>query len=187
MDAADAVRRYKRLVFKMAKRYWRPGLDIQDLQQEGFVGLIQADASYDPSYNMKFMSWACSVIRDRLQKFTRKNIAPVAIPIRLVKGSKTSEQSMAAVCTHAENDEYLNDFCAAPEVNVVDRIWAKQVFARMDKLHKRDIEISKTILIDYAVKGKTFPEIGEEYGVTKQRVHQEFNQVRDYLQSAFRT
>src|SRR4051794_26042167 len=52
------VRRHERLVWSIAWRFRSAGEPIEDLAQEGFIGLLKAMRSYDPKSPAKFSSYA---------------------------------------------------------------------------------------------------------------------------------
>lgn len=55
--------RYMPLVVSIAKTHVRPGIDIQDLIQEGFIGLIEAEKRFNPDLGIKLSTYATWWIR----------------------------------------------------------------------------------------------------------------------------
>ena len=63
-DAADAlVRANLRFVVKIAMQYRGYGLRVSDLVEEGNIGLCEAVRRFDPSRNLRFMTYAAYWIR----------------------------------------------------------------------------------------------------------------------------
>ena len=63
-DAADTlVRANLRFVVKIAMQYRGYGLRVSDLVEEGNIGLCEAVRRFDPSRNLRFMTYAAYWIR----------------------------------------------------------------------------------------------------------------------------
>lgn len=61
---------YMDLLRQVARRYFRPGRDLDDLEQNGWFGLVKACETYDPDKGIEFERWAAAdigwAIRDSL-------------------------------------------------------------------------------------------------------------------------
>ncbi len=66
-----------RAVLKEAQKYVRLGLDLEDLTQQGLIGLIRATNEYDPSQGRRFLTYALWWIRSEINRFIEKNVALV--------------------------------------------------------------------------------------------------------------
>lgn len=64
---------YMRLVIAMASRFRHYGLPLQDLIQEGSVGLMQAAARFDPEREVRFSTYASWWIRSSIQDYVLRN------------------------------------------------------------------------------------------------------------------
>ena len=51
------------LVRRIARRYARPNLPVQDLMQEGYIGLLRAKQHFDPTRGISFGSYAAWWVR----------------------------------------------------------------------------------------------------------------------------
>lgn len=67
---ADA---HMRLVISMATRFKGFGLPAGDLVQEGYVGLLEAAARFEPDRNVRFSTYASWWIRAAMQDFILRN------------------------------------------------------------------------------------------------------------------
>jgi RNA polymerase sigma-B factor len=65
------VAQYRPLVEKLARRFIPSGIPIDDLVQEGFLGLLHAINHYDPTKNVKFITYATHCIGGHLRHFLR--------------------------------------------------------------------------------------------------------------------
>ena len=62
---------HKRLVYSVARRYASAGEPLEDLVQEGFIGLLRAVDLYDPSRGVRFSTYACHKIIGSIQHYLR--------------------------------------------------------------------------------------------------------------------
>ena len=60
-----------RLVFNLVQRFSNRGYEIEDLFQIGTIGLIKAIDKFDPSYNVKFSTYAVPMIVGEIRRFLR--------------------------------------------------------------------------------------------------------------------
>jgi RNA polymerase sigma-32 factor len=86
LDAArDLVMAHLRFVVHIAKGYTGYGLPLNDLIQEGNVGLMKAVKRFDPEYGLRLVSFAVHWIRAEIHEFVLKNW-------RIVKVATTKAQ-----------------------------------------------------------------------------------------------
>lgn len=71
------------LVKVIAPRYRGRGLDLDDLVQEGFVGLIRACARYDGRGGTPFSAYAALVIRRAIERALVDQAFPIRVPNHL--------------------------------------------------------------------------------------------------------
>jgi RNA polymerase sigma-32 factor len=74
LDAArELVMAHLRFVVHIAKGYTGYGLPLNDLIQEGNVGLMKAVKRFDPDYDVRLVSFAVHWIRAEIHEFVLKN------------------------------------------------------------------------------------------------------------------
>jgi RNA polymerase sigma-32 factor len=83
--ARELVMAHLRFVVHIAKGYAGYGLPLNDLIQEGNVGLMKAVKRFDPSYDVRLVSFAVHWIRAEIHEFVLKNW-------RIVKVATTKAQ-----------------------------------------------------------------------------------------------
>jgi RNA polymerase primary sigma factor len=89
IDAGDAqardhmVRANLRLVVKIARRYTSRG-ELQDLIEEGNLGLLRAVEGYDPSMNTRFSTYASFWIRQSIKRALVNMSKPIRVPVYMV-------------------------------------------------------------------------------------------------------
>lgn len=79
------LKKYERLVHKLA---WKYGFTAashthEDLTQEGYIGLLSAIKSYDPTRGAKFMTWAYYHVRGAITSCGRSDRAQPKYPYSL--------------------------------------------------------------------------------------------------------
>jgi len=85
-DAASRkaiVDQFRPLVEKLARHYIPTGIPLDDLMQEGFIGLLHAIERFDASKNIKFITYASHCIDGRLRHFLRDRGQIIKEPARL--------------------------------------------------------------------------------------------------------
>ena len=69
----ELVGAYVRLVVSMAHKFRNYGLPMNDLVQEGMVGLMQAAARFEPEREVRFSTYAAWWIRSAMQDYILRN------------------------------------------------------------------------------------------------------------------
>ena len=59
------------LIKSIVKRYLGKGVEYEDLYQLGAMGFVKAINNYDPSYNVKFTTYAVPMIAGEIKRFLR--------------------------------------------------------------------------------------------------------------------
>ncbi len=72
-----------RLVIKLANKYRRAGIDLEDLVAEGTIGVMDAARKFNPSENVKFSNYAAMWIKARIFIFVAANAGTIAVSGRL--------------------------------------------------------------------------------------------------------
>lgn len=228
---------YMRLVIAMASKFRHYGLPATDLTSEGYVGLMQAAARFEPSRDVRFSTYASWWIRAAIQDFVLRNWSIVrtgttsaqkslffnlkrlrariddtdeatirqenvqwianhlGVPTRDVEAMaarlSASDRSLNAPVATEGNMQWqdlLVDEAAIPE---------DQVMATRDASRRKEwiadalkaLSARETLIINQRRLGeetKTLAAIGEELGISKERVrqieHQALGKLRIALQ-----
>ena len=90
-----------RLVSSIAGKFLGSSLEFQDLQQEGYIGLMKAIDKYQPDKGFRFSTYATWWIRQSIQRAISDNSRVIRIPVhiqedlqRIKKASKSLEQEL---------------------------------------------------------------------------------------------
>ena len=85
-DARDRmVRANLRLVVSFARYYLGKGLEIQDLIEEGNLGLLRAAEGFDPSMNTRFSTYASYWIKQSIRRALVNTVKAIRIPENMVE------------------------------------------------------------------------------------------------------
>jgi RNA polymerase sigma factor (sigma-70 family) len=98
------------LVVKIAKSYLGNGLDADDLIAEGNIGLIRAATDFDPTFNVRFSTYATYWIKMAIRRGLTRTSASIRLPSNMVsqlsKWRKT-ERELACELGHQPTSEQI--------------------------------------------------------------------------------
>ena len=127
LDAArELVMAHLRFVVHIAKGYTGYGLPLNDLIQEGNVGLMKAVKRFDPEYGVRLVSFAVHWIRAEIHEFVLKNwrivkVATTKAQRKLFFNLRKAKKSLAWL-SHAETQAVAKDLGVSPkEVTEMER------------------------------------------------------------------
>ena len=94
----EMVRRNLKYVVTVANKYRGLGISLQDLIEEGNIGLIQAAKRFDVSRNVKFITYAVWWIKQAIMHSLAEQSGTVKLPIKQAgKGLKINKRSQQMV------------------------------------------------------------------------------------------
>jgi RNA polymerase sigma-32 factor len=143
LDAArDLVMAHLRFVVHIAKGYTGYGLPLNDLIQEGNVGLMKAVKRFDPEYDVRLVSFAVHWIRAEIHEFVLKNwrivkVATTKAQRKLFFNLRKKKKTLAWL-TDAETKAVAKDLGVKPQ----------EVTEMEKRLHSRDAIFDPTPDLD---------------------------------------
>src|SRR6476660_4380674 len=109
------VRANLRLVVNIARSYTGKGLGLQDLIEEGNLGLLRAVEGFDPSMNTRFSTYASYWIKQSIKRALVNTAKTIRIPAYMVellqkwrRASAKLQDELGRVPTHEEVAKSLN-------------------------------------------------------------------------------
>jgi RNA polymerase primary sigma factor len=81
----EMVRSNLRLVVNIAKNYSNRGLALQDLIEEGNIGLLKAVEGFNPEMNIRFSTYASWWIKQAIKRALINSVQPIHIPAYMVE------------------------------------------------------------------------------------------------------
>lgn len=104
-----------RLVVNIAKRYAKRGLTLQDLIQEGNLGLMHAADKFEVDKGFRFTTYATFWIRQSIARAISNQSRTIRVPVhtldaatRMVKAASAVDQQLGRTATVAELSAALN-------------------------------------------------------------------------------
>ncbi len=159
-----------RFVVSVARNYQNQGLPLNDLINEGNLGLIKAARKFDEKKNFKFISYAVWWIRQAILKSLAEQSRIINVPLHRVgtisdigKAQNKLEQELERVPTAEEIAREMG--VEEREVNDILRIGNRHVsldkpmqndedFRLIDSLHNHDQELPDSGAIKVSLSGE---------------------------------
>ena len=185
-----------RFVVSVAKQYQNQGLSLPDLINEGNLGLIKAAEKFDETRGFKFISYAVWWIRQSILQALAEQSRIVRLPLNQVgslnkinkalskfeqenerqpSNEELSEVSVDAPFVEGEDNSLLdvlpNDDSPMADRGLVNESLNTEIERALSTLTDREREIVKSFF-GIGCQEMTLEEIGERFGLTRERVRQ---------------
>lgn len=105
-----------RFVVSVAKKYQNQGLDLEELIEEGNLGLVKAFYKFDITRNVKFITYAVWWIKQSIINAIHENSKTIRLPlnkiVNLTKAARLKyelEQELVRPIDMSEMQEYIDD------------------------------------------------------------------------------
>ena len=158
-DIDQMIADNEKLVMYTISRFFPTYLYDDDIRQLGYIGLWKACEKYDASLNTKFGSYAVKAIRGEIIKYLRS----LQMQMRCPKAPNISLSEPMY-----DGDESLEDHISAGALNWIDAEGFYNALTDRQKL------IVQRRIIDKA----SYQEIGDEIGVSRERIRQEVVRIK---------
>jgi len=171
-------------VVAIAKKFANRGARLDDLIQEGNVGLMKAIEHFDPKKNVRFATYAVWWIRAYITRYLKDNRSQV-------RGGEGERQSMvdfsldAAIDDESESTyiERLEDPDPGPQEQFISEEKDAEVQEALSRVRKRIGDLGWAILQERLTQDKprTLEELGQRWGVSRERVRQVELKTKTFL------
>lgn len=158
-----------------ARRYVSVGLRLEDLVQEGNIGLLLAVEKFEPERGLRFTTYAIWWIRAYISKYLKQGrsiVRPRSGEVALTDLSLDATASDENDATHLE---LVEDEGPKPDEKLGDVELSRLVRKDLWRFRKRFGEIGWDIIyhrIAVDDPSMTLEEIGQRWGVSRERVRQ---------------
>lgn len=165
---------FKPLVNKIARSYFLTGGDIEDLVQEGMIGLFKAIKNFKQNKNTSFKTFATTCIKNQIQS-----------AIRVASSEKNMILSTALSIEQPnvidDEDEEIEIVLPSPLPKPDEKIENKENFKEIArKIISTLSQLELKILIDY-LKGYNYNEIALKNKITKKSVDNALSRIKNKL------
>lgn len=231
MALEKLVKANLRFVVSVAKQYQHNGLTLNDLINEGNVGLVKAAQKFDETKGFKFISYAVWWIRQSIMQALAEQSRLVRLPLNKVGSLSKINKAFSELEQHFEREPTADELAECLDIGVEEIKNTMSVSSRhvsvdapfddgensslLDVLENREIERTDEKL-DYTFSLKvetertlatltererdviklffgigvpyamTLEDIGEEFGLTRERVRQIKDNAINKLRSSAR-
>lgn len=123
------------LIYSVAKRFLGRGVEMEDLFQIGSIGLLKAVDHFDPSYEVRFSTYAVPMIAGEIKRFLRDD--------GLLKVSRSLKENCSRIYQAKEKLEKelgreagLEEIAEEVELSLDEVVLALESTAEVESLHK---------------------------------------------------
>lgn len=167
------INKYSYIVRYEIRFLYIVGAEVEDLMQEGMIGLFSAIRSYDLGSKAKFSTFATTCIRNRVNTFIKTNNREKHIPLNTYISIYSGEDEEDEVPIY----EQLIDESPGPEEEVIESERFREMYAELDK---RLSPVEGTVAKLY-ISGKSRAEIAEAIGKDEKSVNNALTRIRNKL------
>lgn len=165
--------RYKDLVTKICRGYFIVGGEMEDLIQEGMIGLYKAIKSYTTNKETSFKTYAVICIKHQIQSAIKRANTNKNKPL----SSAISFQRF----TNEDSDiEYLPlelILDSTPAEKAID----KENFLQLKMLIKKNLSSKELTILKYYLQGYSYKEISQQLNISNKAIDNALTRIKTKL------
>lgn len=167
------LKKYKALVNKIARSYFLVGGDMEDLVQEGMIGLYKSITHYHTDKSASFMTFAYTCIKRQIQ---------TAIKVASSDKNKILSQALpiAEIFSKDEDEEFeqiIPSNLPSPDDKVLENEKLTEIY---NKIKETLSDLEKKILVLY-LRGYSYNEIAKLSGLGKKSIDNGLSRIKHKL------
>ncbi len=171
----ELLEKYKDLVVKISRSYFIIGGELEDIVQEGMIGLYKAIKNYDSSKSASFKTFAIMCVKHQIQ---------TAIKKANTKKNMTLSNSVSLQSFSEKNDE--EDFLpmnlifqVSPDEKVISRENYKDLILKIKNiLSKKEYEVLK-----FYLRGYSYKEIAKILGLNEKSIDNSLSRIKNKIKN----
>lgn len=169
-ELSEMIKKNQGLVMFIAKKYLGKGLDLEDLLQEGYIGLLTAAKSYNKKKS-KFSTYAYLMIRSAIIKAIKDTGSLIRIP---------------AYCNTLQQPNWSNIDNTKQYTTIDDDIVCNNILDDICKILDND-KTDIFIYLSYYMSNKSLRDIASELGISHQSVSEKLSLLHTLVTNKLNT
>ena len=170
------INKYSYIVKHEIRPLYIVGAEVEDIMQEGMIGLFSAIRSYNTASDAKFSTFATTCVRNRLNSYIKSVNREKHIPLNTYISIYSGEDEEGETPIY----ETLIDNSPGPEEEVLMDERYREMY---DMLEKKLSLTEKRVALLY-ISGKSSGEIAGIIGKDEKSVNNALQRIRNKLKSA---
>lgn len=167
------LKQYKNLVNSISRRYFLVGGDVDDLLQEGMIGLFKAVKTYNPNKNSSFASFANTVVERQIINAIKKANSQKNLPL----SDYVALNHQGGIEGEEGSVYYLENVSANPEIKILKDDDVKQMLKTIYNLLSN---FERKILEEY-LKGYSYTQIAQNLHKSPKSIDNALNRIKNKL------
>ncbi len=167
------LEQYKSLVVKIARSYFILGGEMEDIVQEGMIGLYKAIKGYDNKKNASFKTFATMCIKHQIQSAIKTANAKKNAPL-------SNSVSLQSFSENSDDEDFLPVnliFQISPDEKIINREEYKTLLENIKKmLSDKEMQVLKLYL-----KGYTYKEISNILKISEKSIDNSLSRIKTKL------
>ncbi len=171
----ELLSKYKDLVVKISRCYFITGGDLEDIIQEGMIGLYKAIKNYNEKKDASFKTFAVMCIKHQIQSAIKKSNANKNKPL----SSAISFQNFTED-GNGENMEYLPVELVL-DLSPEDEAIHKEEYRHLKAKIKEILSPLEYKVLTYYLQGYSYKEISQGLNVSSKSIDNSLSRIKNKL------
>lgn len=172
---SELLSRYKDLVVKISRCYFIVGGDMEDIIQEGMIGLYKAIKNFNSQKDASFKTFAVLCIKHQIQTAIKKSNTNKNKPL-------SSAVSFQEFTNESAGESFLPIELILEETPF-EKAVDKENFFKMKQKIKEELSKLEYKVLSYYLQGYAYKEISKMLNVTEKSVDNSLRRIKTKLKS----